>query len=108
GPPAAAGGGQDLPGGAAVLRAGDRAPVPGQPVGRVRRRGRRGGQGRVPGERLRPAVPDRLGRAVRAGDDRGDGLRHPGGGVPPRGGPRGDGRRGDRVRGGRRARGGWN
>ena len=32
----------------------------------------------LPGRRRRPAVPDRLARAVRPGDDRGHGLRHAG------------------------------
>ena len=42
------------------------------------------------GNAARAAVPDRLAGAVRAGDDRGDGVRHAGGRVPPRLGARGD------------------
>ena len=39
---------------------------------------------RVPRQRARAAVPDRLAGAVRPGDDRGDGLRHAGDRVQPR------------------------
>ena len=63
---------------------------------RDRRRDRRGGEGRVPRRRPRPAVPDRLARAVRAGDDRGHGLRHAGDRLRGRLGARG--RRGRRHR----------
>ena len=48
------------------------------PAGRVHRRDRRRAEGRLPRQRARAAVPDRLARAFRAGDDRGDGLRHAG------------------------------
>ena len=41
----------------------DRAAVPGVALGRVRRRGRRRDQGRVPRQRPGPALPDRLGRS---------------------------------------------
>ena len=59
-------------------------------AGRVRRRDRRAPEGRVPGRRGGAAVPDRLARAVRPGDDRGDGVRHAGGRVSLRLGARGD------------------
>ena len=49
-------------------------------------------EGRVPGRRRGAAVPDRLARAVRPGDGRGDGLRHAGRRVPPRLGARGGAR----------------
>ena len=45
---------------------------------RVGGRGRRPGEGRPPAACRRPHLPDRLGRALRAGDDRGHGLRHAG------------------------------
>ena len=68
----------------------DRAAGPRQPAGRVRRRDRRAREGRLPRRRHRAALPDRLARAVRPGDDRGDGLRHAGDRLPLRLGPRGD------------------
>ena len=43
------------------------------------------------------AVSDRLARAVRPGDDRGDGVRHAGGRLPLRLGPGGDARTGSRA-----------
>ena len=49
------------------------------------------------GEAQRAAVPDRLAGAVRPGDDRGDGLRHAGAGLPLRLGAGGDRRRRDRL-----------
>ena len=48
---------------------------------------------RVPGRRGGAAVPDRLAGAVRAGHDRGDGVRHAGRRVSLRLGARGDARR---------------
>ena len=48
------------------------------------------GEAGVPGRCARAAVPDRLAGAVRAGDDRGDGLRHPGDRLAPRLGAGGD------------------
>ena len=49
-----------------------------RPPDRVRRRDRRRREVRLPGQRDRAPVPDRLAGAVRPGDDRGDGLRHAG------------------------------
>ena len=49
----------------------------------VDRRGRRQAQGRAAGRRALSAVPHRLGGALRPGDDRGHGLRDPGGGLAP-------------------------
>ena len=54
-------------------------------------------EGRAAPERARDALPDRVGGAVRPGDDRVDGLRDAGDRDPPRRGARGD-------RGGRRRR----
>ena len=51
-----------------------------------------------PGRRRGAAVSGRLARAVRAGDDRGDGVRYAGGRVPLRLGAGGDARRGLGIR----------
>ena len=67
--------------------------------GRVRRRDRRGGEGRVPGSRCGRALPDRLAGALRPGDDRSRRARHAGARVR-----RGSVRRGHR---GRASRGWW-
>ena len=58
---------------------------------RLRRRGRRAPEAAAPRRRPGAAVPDRVGRAVRARDDRGDGLRHAG--HRPATGERAGGRR---------------
>ena len=70
----------------------------------LRRRGRRGGQARAVHRRPGAADADSLGRAVRHGDGRGDGLRHAGDRLPRGLGARGRDRRRDRLR--RRGRGG--
>ena len=49
----------------------------------VDRRGRWPAQGRAPGRRALSAVPHRLAGALRPGDDRGHGLRDPGGRAAP-------------------------
>ena len=72
---------------------------------RVHRRDRRSGQAGVPGQRGGAAVPRRLARAVRAGHDRGDGLRHAGDCLSMRLGPRGHAGRRVGVRRGLRRRG---
>ena len=59
------------------LRRGDRAADRRRPDP-LRRRGRRRPEAPAPRRRPGAAVPDRVGRAVRARDDRGDGLRHAG------------------------------
>jgi len=74
GPDAAADRGQDPSGGDGLLQEQARAEHR-WPGGSARRRGRRREEGAFPRERSGPAVSDRLARAVRSGDDRGDGLR---------------------------------
>jgi hypothetical protein len=51
-------------------------PACGRRSGRIRRRGGLCGQERAAVEGTGGAVPDSMGRAVRAGDGRGDGVRH--------------------------------
>ena len=60
---------------------------------RVRRRDRRRAEARIPERRACLAVPDRLARALRPGDDRGHGVRHSGDRLQSRLGARGDRRR---------------
>ena len=103
----AQGRGQDLSRGSGLLPAGDRPPDGrGRAASRVRRRGRRGGQGSVPRPGAGGAFSDRVAGAVRPGDDRGDGVRHARRRIPPRFGPRGHDGRCDRLRGRRCRRGG--
>ncbi len=64
--------------------------VEGQSPDRVHRRNRRPSEVRLPWRRRRPAVPHRLARALRPGDDRGHCLRHAGRGLPLRLDARGD------------------
>ncbi len=86
-----------------LLRARDR-PAPGSPGGA---RGPPRPQGAHPPARpgLGRAGHPRLGRALRPGRRRGDGLRHPRGGLRPRRAARGRRRRGRRPRPGGRRRG---
>ena len=63
------------------------APLLERPGDRIRRRDQRPRKAKVSRRRARAAVPDRLARAVRAGDDRGDGVRDADAGVPLRFGP---------------------
>ena len=64
----------------------------------VHRRDRSRREGRLPRTRQRAALPDRLGGAVRAGDDRVDGVRDAGRRLPDRLGAGGHHRRGQWVR----------
>jgi hypothetical protein len=59
-----------------LLRREDQAADRRQSADRVHRRDRRPSEVGLPGRRRGPAVPDRLARALRSGDDRGHGLRH--------------------------------
>ncbi len=95
--------GQGRPRRSAVFRRGD-PPDAERAGGRDDRRDQRGGETRLPLRRARSGHADRLAGAVRAGDDRGDGVRRAGDRVQPRLRPRGDRGRADRVRG--RGRGG--
>ena len=103
----ARGGGPDPPGRqvrraarAGVLRGRDRAAAR---AGRgLRRRRRQHGEAPAPRRGTLPALPDPVGRAVRHGDGRGDGLRHARGRAQQRLGARGRRRRVHRRR--RRAR----
>ena len=61
-------------------------------------RDRRAREGRLPRPGLCAPLPDGLARAVRAGDGRGDGLRHAGAGAAARRGARGGRGRRDRLR----------
>ena len=67
------------------------------PWRRIHRRDQRRSEGRIPGRRPRPAIPDRLARAVWHGHDRGDGLWHAGDRFPRWLGSGSDRSRGDRV-----------
>ena len=78
----------------------------GRSADRVHRRDRRRAEAGLPRRRGGAAVPDRLARAVRPGDDRGDGLRHAGGRLRLRLGARGGRRRRHRLHRERRGRGG--
>ena len=75
--------------GAAVLRRARRA-APRPRRDRVPRRGDARREGRAAPGRAGDALPDRVGGAVRPGDDRVDGLRHAGDRDPPRRRARGD------------------
>ncbi len=67
--------GEDRRGGRRVFRARDQAALRAA-ARRIHRRDRRSREGRVPVGRACAAVSDRLARAVRPRDDRGDGVRH--------------------------------
>ena len=75
--------------GARVLRRARRA-APRPRRHRVPGRGEPRREGRAAAGRAGDALPDRVGGAVRPGDDRVDGLRHAGDRHPPRRGARGD------------------
>ena len=79
-----------------LLRARDPAAARSS-AGRVRRRDRRRAEETRSSAAPGAALPDRLARAVRPGDDRGAGVRHAGRRVPRRVGPRGDRARRDRL-----------
>ena len=74
---------QGGPGGRGLPRDGH-PPADRRQAGRAYRRDRRRREGRFPQRRAGAAAADRLAGAVRAGDDRGDGLRHAGDRVPGR------------------------